>query len=86
MTLVEQPAPYRCKHGCERDTLLDRITAMEAREAELVAGLADLIEQCRDCEREINGRLCDAAFCSESLPLRTARNLIEGRTHEQRMV
>ena len=26
----EQPAPYRCKHGCERDELMDRITALSA--------------------------------------------------------
>lgn len=24
-----QPGPYRCKHGCERDGLMDRIHALE---------------------------------------------------------
>ena len=25
----EQPGPYKCKHGCERDSLMDRIHALE---------------------------------------------------------
>lgn len=27
------PAPYRCKHGCERDELIDRIAALTAEVA-----------------------------------------------------
>jgi hypothetical protein len=45
----EQPAPYRCKHGCERDELMDRITALSAeveRLRGLFAGLAIDADAC----------------------------------------
>ena len=42
--MSEQPAPYTCKHSCERDELKDRITALEAENKAL---------------RERNAELCD---------------------------
>ena len=33
--VVGEPAPYRCKHGCERDALMDRAAAAEAENARL---------------------------------------------------
>ena len=28
--MTDDPTPYTCKHGCERDALKDRIEALEA--------------------------------------------------------
>jgi len=47
--MSEQPAPYTCKHRCERDELKDHITALEAENKALREGLEKIAHNPSEC-------------------------------------
>ena len=63
--LIKQPAPYRCKHGCERNAMMDRIAELEAKLAtaerdalERAAVIADVAHgNWSDCARRFPGTI-----------------------------
>ena len=42
--MVEEPAPYTCKHGCERDALMNDTATLQAENHALKAELAEALE------------------------------------------
>jgi len=64
--VVAEPAPYRCKHGCERDALMARATAAEAENARLREALGSIKLHSRDIRGECSDRMWYE--CREGLP------------------
>ena len=60
------PAPYRCKHNCERDELMDRIAAIQAEVARKDEALREMLTQFDEGCSAIGG--CSDGSCTVSRP------------------
>ena len=72
------PAPYRCKHNCERDELMDRIAALTAEVARKDEALRRLAYWF-DTEADYLETLSEAECADNNRMLSIARAALEAR-------
>jgi len=71
------PAPYRCKHDCERDELKDRIAALEAEVARKDEALRAALEELYAPEAGCSCHISPPCFdCVEYSSIRSTQDLI----------